>query len=67
MNTRFTLELQTEDSLEYTFKIITKEPFTQQIEWSSAAEYLGRRSLKKYKYKAFLLEESLVVELIPFC
>jgi hypothetical protein len=46
MNTRFTLELQTEDSLEYTFKIITKEPFTQQIEWSSAAEYLGSGHLK---------------------
>lgn len=45
MNTKFTLELQTEDSLKYTFKIVSKEPFKQQIEWSNARSYLDSVSL----------------------
>jgi len=40
MNTKFTLELQTEDSLIFTFKIISKEPFEQEIEWSNPKTYL---------------------------
>jgi hypothetical protein len=40
MNTKYTLELQTEDSVSYTFKIVSKEPFTQEIEWSNARNYL---------------------------
>jgi hypothetical protein len=46
MNTRFTLELQTEDSLTYTFKIVSKEPFSKEIEWSNARNYLDSVSLK---------------------
>lgn len=46
MNTKFTLELQTEDSLKYTFKIISKEPFEQEIEWSNARTYLDSVSLE---------------------
>lgn len=46
MNTKFIIELQTEDSLEYTYKIISKEPFTKEIEWSNAREYLDNSSLK---------------------
>jgi len=46
MNTKFTLELQTEDSLTYTFKILTKEPFATEIEWSNARNYLDSVSLK---------------------
>jgi hypothetical protein len=46
MNTKFTLELQTEDSLTYTFKIESKEPFSKEIEWSNARNYLDSVSLK---------------------
>jgi len=46
MNTRFTIELQTEDSLTYTFKIVSKEPFSKEIEWSNARNYLDSVSLK---------------------
>ena len=46
MNSKFTIELQTKDSLEYTFKIISKVPFTQEIEWSNAREYLDDGCLK---------------------
>lgn len=46
MNTKFTLELQTEDSLTYTFKIVSKEPFSAEIEWSNARNYLDSVSLK---------------------
>ncbi|OEY71482.1 hypothetical protein [Salegentibacter salarius] len=46
MNSKFTLELQTEDSLTYTFKIVSKEPFTQEIEWSDGRKYLDSVSLK---------------------
>lgn len=40
LNTKFTLELQTEDSLTYTFKIVSREPFTQEIEWTNTRNYL---------------------------
>lgn len=46
MNTKFTLELQTEDSLTYTFKIVSKEPFSTEIEWSNARNFLDSISLK---------------------
>ncbi|MFC5626942.1 hypothetical protein [Algoriphagus winogradskyi] len=46
MNTKFTLELQTEDSLTYKFKIVSKEPFSTEIEWSNARNYLDSVSLK---------------------
>lgn len=46
MNTKFTLELQTKDSLTYTFKLVSKEPFTKEIEWSNARNYLDSVSLK---------------------
>ncbi|HKK60241.1 MAG TPA: hypothetical protein VJ937_12230 [Salinivirga sp.] len=46
MNTRFALELQTEDSLTYTFKIVSKEPFPAEIEWSNARNFLDSVSLK---------------------
>ncbi|HNL85198.1 MAG TPA: hypothetical protein PKO18_08165 [Chitinophagales bacterium] len=46
LNTRFTLELQTEDSLTYTFKIVSKEPFSTEIEWPNARNYLDSVSLK---------------------
>lgn len=46
MNTKFILELQTEDSLTYTFKILSQEAFKQEIEWSNARSYLDSVSLK---------------------
>jgi len=46
MNTKFTLELKTEDSLIYTFKIVSKEPFSTEIKWSNARNYLDSVSLK---------------------
>jgi hypothetical protein len=46
INTKFTLELQTEDSLTYTFKIVSKEPFSAEIDWSNARNYLDSISLK---------------------
>lgn len=46
MNTKFILELQTEDSLTYTFKIVSQETFKQEIEWSNARSYLDSVSLK---------------------
>lgn len=46
MNTKFTLELKSEDSLTYTYKIVSKEPFSEEIEWSNARNYLDSVSLK---------------------
>jgi len=46
MNTKFTLELQTKDSLTYTFKIVAKEPFSGEIDWSNSRKYLDSVSLK---------------------
>lgn len=46
MNTKFILELQTEDSLTYTFKIVSQEPFKQEIEWSNERSFLDSVSLK---------------------
>lgn len=46
MNTKFILELQTDDSLTYTFKIVSQETFKQEIEWSNARSFLDSVSLK---------------------
>lgn len=46
MNTKFTLELQTEDSLTYDFKLVSKEPIPKGTEWSYTREYLDSVSLK---------------------
>lgn len=46
MNTKFTLELQTADSLEYTCKLISKEPFVGEIESDNAKKYFDKVSAK---------------------
>lgn len=35
LGTKFRLELQTQDSLTYTFKIVSREPFNQELNWTS--------------------------------
>jgi len=46
MNTKFTLELQSVDSLGYTYRLISKEPFVGEIESSNAKKYLDKVSVK---------------------
>lgn len=44
MNTKFTLELQSGDSSRYTYKLISKEPFTGEIESSNPKKYFDKVS-----------------------
>jgi hypothetical protein len=48
MNTKFALELQSTDSLGYTYKIISKEPFVGELESSNAKKYFSKDTAKNH-------------------
>lgn len=48
MNTKFTLELLSTDSMGYTYKIISKEPFAGELESSNAKKYFSKDTAKNH-------------------